>query len=321
MFQYRQSLTRMAVASAMALGALIAAPFSQAEAADRVGIMIMPLDHDPDSIPRDSRVTQRIIDEIATQLQIKDFEVFDETALTVATHQQGRIRRSDAELIQVARTVRDHRIDVIVPFTTYARVDRNDATNLLDIRIAGRLLQVHDGRRLGNWNETLVRGQTLPYRCWPSGQATPYRDCVLEAVQGYAAQVGTAMADILADRLVYLEERDSVAGPQDGATARIESYVVEFQGFDDRDIDEIEEHLVYTFSGYERHRPINAQNKYWKIRYWSTARQAKLHRNLRQLMTVMDLDATVNLDAQGFVVRNKNIRRVRRSPNVDQYQW
>ena len=302
---------------------LFALPFvsTDAKAADRVGILIMPLDHDPDSIPRRSRITSRIIDEIATQLQIKDFEVFDETALTVDTHAQGRQRRSDAELIQVARTIQNHRIDVIVPFTTYARVDRTQTTNLLDIRIAGRLLQVHDGRRLGNWNETLVRNQTLPYRCWPLEQSFPNRDCVLESAQDYAARVGTAMADILADKLAYLEDRDSLSGRSGDGTARVESYVMEFQGFTDGDIAEIEEHLVYTFSGYERHRPLNAQNKFWKVRYWSTARQAKLHRNLRQLMRVMNLDATVNFDSVGFVVRNKNIRRDRRYGSTPGYQW
>ncbi len=299
------------LAGALAVSVL---PFSatEATAADKTSVLIMPLDQDMDSLPRRNRVTRRIIDEIATQLRIKDFEVFDEAALTVDTHEQGRQHRSDAELVQVARSIRDHRIDVIVPFTTYARVEPTPVANLIDIRVAGRLLQAHDGRRLGNWNETLVRNQALPYRCWPENRAEPDRECVLEAVQGHAGRVAAAMADILADKLAYIEERDYAGAIGLGGTARVESYVMVFEGFTDHDIAEIEEHLVHTFSGYDRHRPLSAQNKFWKVRYWSSARQAKLHRNLRRLMRVMDLDATVNFDSVGFVIRNKNIGRVRR---------
>ncbi len=79
----------------------IASPFL-ATAADNPNILVMGEDRDEDSIPLDSRVFKRVINALSTQMHDLEFDVFDETAITLDNFKQGRSRRCDAELIDIA---------------------------------------------------------------------------------------------------------------------------------------------------------------------------------------------------------------------------
>ena len=59
-------------------------------------VLIMAEDADPGSLSRNSRVSRRVMDAFATQISAYGFSVFDEAALTFATHDPRRARRSDA---------------------------------------------------------------------------------------------------------------------------------------------------------------------------------------------------------------------------------
>ena len=49
-------------------------------------LLIMAEDGDGESIPRKSRISTRILNELVTQLDTRGFEVYDETAVTLGTH-------------------------------------------------------------------------------------------------------------------------------------------------------------------------------------------------------------------------------------------
>ncbi len=76
-------------------------------------ILIMAEDADGDSLPRKSRISTRILNELVTQLNTNGYDVYDETALTLRTHSQGRSRRTDVELIDIARSIQRPPIDVV----------------------------------------------------------------------------------------------------------------------------------------------------------------------------------------------------------------
>jgi hypothetical protein len=279
-----------------------------AMAADDPNILIMAEDADADGVARNSRISTRILNAVVTQLDQRRYRIYDETAVTIDTHRQGRTRRTDAELIDIAKSIRKPPIDVVVFFTVYANVDRKKYSNDLHLRIVGRLLSVHDGRRLGNWEEELPDRWSLPNRCFPDGKGVR-RDCLLEAVGRDARRIATGMSSVLAERLEHLTD----GGRRHGGNGRRDSnlekgYSLTFEGFDRRDIREIEEYLT-IFSGYIDHRPTTSMTKYVEFWYESTIRTSKLRRNLEKMMEVLALDYTIQFQGNKFSLRNKNIRR------------
>ena len=230
-----------------ALGALLVcfaalmSPTVAKAAAQNPTILIMAEDADADGVPRKSRISTRILNELVTQLHNQGFDVYDETAVTLDTHKQGRSRRTDAELVDVARSVRKPPIDVVVFFTVFASTTRKTYTNELNLRVVGRLLSTQDGRRLGNWEESVPRRWSLPNRCFPEGQGVS-RDCLLEAVGDDAKIIAREVGSILVEKLEHqLGSRGGVS--RRGEEGLKKGYTLIFDGFDTRDMRDIEEYL------------------------------------------------------------------------------
>ena len=91
-------------------------------------ILVMGEDADPDSIARTDRTFSRVLNELANQIEAYGFSVYDETAVTLGGNVQGRSRRTDAELVDVARSVRNPPIDTMVIFTIYADTQSRPST-------------------------------------------------------------------------------------------------------------------------------------------------------------------------------------------------
>jgi hypothetical protein len=283
-------------------------------AADDPNILIMAEDADADGVPRKSRISTRVLNAVVTQMDQQGFKVYDETAVSLDTHKQGRSRRTDAELIDIAKSLRKPPIDVVYLFTVYSDVDRKTYSNDLSLRIVGRLLSVHDGRRLGNWEEEVLDRWSLPNRCFSNNKVR--RSCLLEAVGSGARKIATGVSSVLAERLRNLA--DSSAG---GLGAKLDKgYSLIFEGFGRSDIREIEEFLV-IFSGYKDHRPTTSMTKYVEFWYESTIKTSKLRRNLGKMMEELDLDYTIKFDGNKFSIRNKNIRKSGGSGPKDSYKW
>jgi len=310
-----------AILGAIALLFGLAAQPLPAAAADAPNILIMAEDADAESVPRKSRISTRILNAVVTQLDTGGFKVYDETAVTLDTHKQGRSRRTDAELIDIAKSVRKPPIDVVVFFTVFSSVTRKSYSNDLNLRIVGRLLSVHDGRRLGNWEEEVPDRWSLPNRCFPKGRKVS-RSCLLEAVGSDARKVATGVASVLTEKLAAVVDRRSskqVGG--DRRDGMEKGYSLIFEGFGRRDIREIEEYLA-TFSGYVDHRPTTSMTKYVEFWYESTIKTSKLRRNLEKMMEIMELDHTLKFAGNKFTLRNKNINKIGRRGKKDvPYRW
>ena len=147
---------------------------STAIAADRPNILIMGEDADTDSVPRNSQVFDRVLNALSNQLHDVGFDVFDETAITLNNFTQGRVHRSDAELIDIAKSIHRPPIDVVVIFSIYSTSQKNKYTTKIQTRIQGRMLNVQTGQRLGNVELDYPEGWNAPVGC--------DRDCLLSTV-------------------------------------------------------------------------------------------------------------------------------------------
>ncbi len=269
----------LVLASGLFLMSCAAIP-SPGHAADKPNLLIMGEDADKDTVPCSSRVFERALNALSTQAGEEGFAVFDETAVTPGDFVQGRCRRTDAELIDIARSIRNPPIDVAVIFSIYASAEQLTYTTKVKDRVVGRLLDIRTGRRLGNFEVKSPSTTNAPHDC--------PRECILEAVGGETRILAQDLGAVLAIKLrSHLAE--SAGGPAEAATGgdRVEGlstgFVVIIDGFQPEEVNDVEEYLV-SFQGYEHHRPTRCSIRRCEYWYETSSDSARLNRNLRRMM-------------------------------------
>jgi hypothetical protein len=284
-------------------------------------LLIMAEDGDGESIPRTSRISTRILNELVTQLDTRGFDVYDEAAVTLRTHTQGRSRRSDAELVDVAKSIRRPPIDVVIFFEVFANVTRKAYQNELRLRTVGRLLSVGDGRRLGNWEAKLPEGRDqvwlLPNRCFPEGQGAS-RECLLEVVGDDVRILAQEVGAIISEKL-EANLGSASSGGQDEGLKR--GFNLVFDGFSSRDYRDMEEYLT-IFSGYVSHRPTRSSHLHHEVWYESTITTSRLERNMHKMMDILEIPYVLKFSGNTYTIKAKNLRQERRSSSQgEKYKW
>ena len=282
-------------------------------AADRPNVMIMGEDADQDTVPRHSRIFNRVAAEMKSPMQLAGFKVYDETAVAMDITNPGRVRRTDAELISVAQKV-ETPIDVIALFQIYASSQKNAYADFkeLRIRISGRMIQVQTGRDLGNFEVDYgPKGlSALPINC--------NTDCILEEVGKHAKRIGTDVGinltrkleevapnspkavQIEAPKETKVRDLPKVAETETKACTGLSmAYVIVITGFGSEDINRMEEMMV-SFQGYEHHRPLKTQTNYSEYWYETCADRARVERNLRTMTEQFPGESRVALAGNRF---------------------
>lgn len=303
-------LKTLATGMALAVAALSFVPAAFAQ--QQPNLLIMGEDADLDSVPRNSRIFNRVLRAIEAEMQAEGFAVYDETAVTMGITDPGRVGRTDAELITVARRVQAAPIDAIVVFQIYANAEENAYANITDlrVRVPGRILNTMTGQALANYEVSYGPDDLppLPPNC--------DRDCVLEHVGDQARRIAADVGNVLATHLDYLSpaaEAAPAAPPtaSAGAGASVAStescvglttaYTLTFRDFESEEVTMIEEYLA-AFSGYQHHRPTRAgasETTYW---YETCSDTARLNRNLRLMAEHMGIEVRVGMVQNRFEI-------------------
>ena len=134
-----------------------------------------------------------VLDAVVNEMNEEGFRVYDETDVGLDNFGQGRLWRTETEIIDVARSVKRPPIDVAVTYSIYANEQERGDTNKLHVRIAGRLLNVRSGRRLGNFEVEMPEPANVAPNCG--------RNCVLEAVGRDARVLARDLGAVLARKL------------------------------------------------------------------------------------------------------------------------
>lgn len=278
-----------------------AAQGSNMRGGDQPNLLIMGEDADPDTVARDGRVFKRVLDALAGEMSSEGFKVYDEVAVTLDDFTQGRTRRSDAEIIDVARSVKSVPIDVAVIFSIYSGAEERAQAKKLRVRIAGRLLNVRSGRRLSNFEVESPSAVSVPSDC--------NRECELERIGREARGLARDLGAVLAKKLDWLAPRRSARAEEE---RRIDSddeirsglssaFALTFSGFDGGEINAIED-MITAFSGYEHLRVVASSlrtHEYW---YESSSGTARLNRNLRLMLDELGITARVVYAGNTFTV-------------------
>ncbi|MFT6896674.1 MAG: hypothetical protein ACJA13_001077 [Paraglaciecola sp.] len=269
-------------------------------AADNPNILVMGEDPDEDTVPRDSRVFKRVVGALANQMHDNSFDVYDETAVTLDNFAQGRVRRDDAELIDIGRSIKHPPIDVVVIFSIYASAQEKEYTTKIKTRIEGRLLNVKTGKRLGNFEVDSGKFWNAPAKC--------DRECILEIVGDKSRVLANDLGAVLAEKLAWMVDGGAETGQdRSGTNDLMTEYSLIFDGFSATDFSDIEEYLV-IFSGYNSHRPIEMRHTRSEIWYQSTIGTAKLNRNLKKMLEELDLRGAITFAGNTYTVKAITLR-------------
>lgn len=263
-------------------------------AAEKPNILILGEDADRDSVPRSSRIFKRVLNAISNQLSDEGFNVFDETAVTLDNFVQGRSRRTDAEIIDIARSVKRPPIDVGVIFTIYGHYKKLTYTSKVSTRVEGRLLNVRTGQRLGNFEVTMPGTQNVPRDC--------NRDCLLEAVGKQTKELAQDLGAVLTTKLAHIVRDDT-----NTASNLPSAYTLVFNGFKQDEMTNIEEFIV-AFQGYEKHRPIRTSLRNAEYWYETNSESARLNRNLRRMLDHLGVKGRVTFAGSEFRVEKITLR-------------
>lgn len=274
-----------------------------------INILVMGEDYDRDTIPRDSRVFKRVVEELGNQLNQQSYGVYDETAVTLGTFRQGNTRRSDAEIYDVAKSLRKPPIDVVASFAIYASAAPNVSrtASTIKVRIAGRLLGVQAGRNLGSFEVTSPESWLAPLNC--------DRECTLETVGDKAAMLARDLGAVLGQQLAaQLDQGNQGNLGQAGTPGGLSTgYDLVFTNFTSRDLLDIEEYLV-IFSGYKNHRPVNQTMTMSEFWYESAIDPAKLRRNLERMAEELNIKVRLTIDGRRYQLERLPIRQNKTAP-------
>jgi len=270
-------------------------------AANNANILIIGNDANKGSVPRHSPVFNRVIGALVNQMHDNNFDVYDETAITLDAFDQNRINRTDAEIINIARSIKRPPIDIAVIFSIYVNTQAQGYSTKVSVRMEGRLLNVQTGRRLGNFDIDNSNPWNVPSRC--------DLDCILENSSDNSRLMASDLGAVLAEKLAWMTDggNSHLGLDRPGTNQMNTGYNLIFDGFSAETFAKIEEYLV-VFSGYDSYRPTEVRYTRTEIWYKSSIGTAKLLRNIKKMLAELGFKATVNFTGNTFTVKKITLR-------------
>lgn len=280
------------------IGLMLAGVSASAYAAGRANILVMGDDADERGaagtasdtvvVARDTRVFKQVLEAISDALSQDGFDVYDERAVTLDNFRQNRAGRTEAELLDIARSVQSPPMDAVAIFTVYAGARKLAYTTDIYARITGRVVNARTGQKIGAFEVTSPRGWKAPAGC--------ERDCLLEVIGRNARAMGGDLGTVLSQQITSAETAARAAKAAPAPKAIAGAYTMTFSGFSHDEINDIEEYLV-AFKGYKVHRPLAAGPR--NVQYWYEidSDSARLNRNLRMMLDRVGTDAHITFSA------------------------
>jgi hypothetical protein len=275
-------------------------------AGQNLNILVMGEDSDPASVPRTHRVFNRVQRAIMEELNTSGYQIYDETAASIDINDTRRIGRTDAELIDVARSIANPPLDVMAVFEIFASAQKSNVSEIikLQVRVTGRMLNVQSGQSIGSFE---VQAQGLP-PIPPGCEA----DCVIERVGDESKLIAENVSQVLIEKLQGFvgaaPNQETQSSPDQGdANAAITTapttaanaagadcpglptaYSISLRSFKDEEVAEMEGYFS-AFSCFGSIRPIRQSatlSEYW---YETRADQIRLTRNLKGMEEAMGI--------------------------------
>jgi len=284
----------------------------------RINLLVMSDDADPDTVPRNNRIFNRVQLQLSEYLNTRGFQVYDETSVSLGIAPTARVRRRDAELIEIARAVPTP-VDAMVVYQIYASARRAVAADIRfpEIRIAGRVLNVRSGQFIAAFEVGGFQLPALPNPC--------SAECLLETVgthsrllaadlgaaiaqklEGFARPAGGGTAVVGKDGIVLGGGAGAggaapVAAGGEGCNSLPTDFMIQLRDFTATEVDRIEGEFV-RWGCYRAHRATQMTSTSADFFYTTSADSARLTRNFRLMLELVGLNGQVNFSGNRVVV-------------------
>lgn len=259
-------------------------------------LLVLGEDGDKDSVSCDSRVFKRVMSALNLEMNGAGFDMYDESAVASDHPSFGRCRRSQQELIDVAKSIYKSRIDIAVIFQIYATTTDKKYLTKANVRITGRLLDVQAGRRLGSFEVNSPKEWSAPAQC--------DRECVLETLGKYSSYLARDLGAVLAEILVDQTGdplKDMPAGNQ-----YVNEYFIKLSGLNDVEKSAFADQLKRMDGAVELRVSMSGKS-HRLYSYKSTASAEKIQHQISQYIHSKKLDLT--LSGNEFVIRKQALGR------------
>lgn len=212
-------------------------------------------------------------------------------------------------------------------FTIYTATDPRGYSTKVDTRVEGRLLKVHEGKRLGNFELDSPASWSVAPSCRNA--------CLLESVGDHARTLAADIGAVLSMKLSSLVAGDHAATgdsdshePTSAVTGRdrhadndkhlpaatgahtrglVSGYNLVLDGFRPQEVAVIEERLV-RLPGYQSHRSSYAGQTRTEFWYESSISTAKLNRSINGMLGALDLPGLVQFSGNTLTVKKITLR-------------
>ncbi len=307
-----------------------------------INVLVVQEDWDEDSLIRNNRIQNAVLNTLNQTLHapayqsvlqrygIDGMDVYDETFLTLDFYQQDRQRRRDEELISIARTVNNPEMDVLVPYTIYARAVTDPYTQIVKLQMSlnYRALNIRDGRWMGGDNLDIDTAGVPFTGCATGINGTPADPhCVKEFVSQYGEQLarnaGNKLAIQLAGQLgrAYgtAPSQGSVVDPNAGGTNAVvndetmayqavagcgnipTTFQVQWIGFEQRQVNAIEEHMNFWKCALDTD-VTDSDFSQITFSYKTRADKARVIRNIRLMLELLGQVAEPRTEGSNTIV-------------------
>lgn len=282
--------------AALAAAALALAPCGAG--GDPLNLLVMGEDADLDTIERHTPIFDRVAQAISDELRARGLNVYDETAVTMEFYDLGRVRRLDAELISLARSVQIAPIDAVTAFEIHAATvpSAYEGITELRLRIAGRVIEIRSGLSLGGYEVSYRPGDLppVPLNC--------DRGCQIAFVGDQATRIARDVGAALAAQLTQVAPGGAVApaaAASPGCGESRNTFTLTFKGFTAQELARIDAFLT-AFQGYADHHPLTTDATTREVSYETCASDDRLERNLYKMFDRTGADVWLEGDDHGF---------------------
>jgi len=311
----------MLLAGAIAATALVSA--ANAQNPRKINALVMLEDEDTNSTSRNVPIYKQVLSTIQEALNTRNIQVYDENITGMDFQRPNKNRRTDAELISMARAISQRTpIDVVVLFQMVMSIERNAYNrNIIypQIRMPGRVLNVNTGQIYATFEVDVKNLEPLPNPC-------DLQNCLPREVGRHAKRIGADLAAALISKLENFSAgtlggnttgsastADLKAGPatptaNKRCTSLPRDVNINVTNFSGSEILEIQK-TIANFACYHGIRPLKSGATYATWSYNSSAELAVLDRNLRIMLTFLNLKGQVRFDGRGFDIDKVQTRR------------
>ena len=271
--------------------------------------------HQNPELSLDCHETAKFVVARLREFGITGIDVYDETALTLTFYGPDRQRRSDEELISLVRTVQNPPMDVMVPYTIYARAVTDPYTSIVKLQMSlnYRALDVRSGRFLGGDNLDIDTAG-VPFTGCAAGLAGTQADphCVKEFVSANGERLARNAGNKLALQIGALlgpsyggvgnaatggaQQNAAVdatapsggtsVGVSDGCANLPTTYAITFRGFDQRQMNAVEEYMAFWSCAIDLDVSDSDFSEITYV-YKTRASEQRMLRNIRLMMELM----------------------------------